>query len=80
MEISLIGDPRVVENTLFMSSRNAKMWPLFFVTVSKLMHHSNLVRKRAGPSAEFTELNTVISPVQLMLFLLIHSGFATVPL
>jgi hypothetical protein len=45
MEMSLIGEPRIVENTLFVSCPSGKMQPLFFVTVSKLMHRSNLVRK-----------------------------------
>jgi hypothetical protein len=34
----------------------------------------------ADPSAEFAEMNTVISPVRLMLFSSIYLGFAAMPL
>jgi hypothetical protein len=36
MEMSLIGEPCIVENTLFMSCPSGKMQPLFFVMVSKI--------------------------------------------
>jgi hypothetical protein len=80
MEMSLIGEPHLVENTLFVSCPSGKMQPLFSVMVSKLMHHSNLVWKHADSSAEFAELKAVKSPVPLMLFLSICSDFTALPL
>jgi hypothetical protein len=51
MEMSLIGEPHVVKNTLFMSCSSGKMHPPFFVMISRRMHHSNLVQKRADTGA-----------------------------
>lgn len=79
MEMTLIGKPLVVENTLFVSSSSRKIQPLLYVMVSTLMHHSNFVRKQADPSAQFAELNVMKFPVLLALFLSVYSDFVGLP-
>lgn len=71
--------PHVVENTLFVSCPSGKMQPLFFIVMSKLMHHINSVWKYLDPSAEFAKPNTIKFLVQLIPFS-IYSGLTALPL